>query len=121
MIKKIKALFTRPGGSRTPPGPKLLDQRPTISTMTKVVLGWMEENPEALAEFKNTAEDELDGLYHFGLGMRIRNHFHLWQYPWEPVVGHDGVDCSPEHPDQVSARVIRALWHQLQSNPASST
>lgn len=43
---------------------------------------------------------------HSGLGMHLRNHANLWQDTWEPELIND-VDCSPNHPDAISSKVIR--------------
>lgn len=49
---------------------------------------------------------EEPALMHLSLGMHLRNHANLWQDAWEPEL-IDGVDCSPNHPDAISSKVIR--------------
>ena len=85
-------------------------ERPTIEYMVSVVQGWLEEaNQENRDAFLATHFDSL-GAYHHGLGTRIRNHFCLWMFPWQPELDERQVDCSPDHPDQYSFRVIEEVW-----------
>ena len=49
---------------------------------------------------------ENPAMMHLGLGMHLRNHAGLWNYPWEPELV-DGVDVSENHPDAVSSKVIK--------------
>lgn len=48
---------------------------------------------------------------HHDLGRHLRNHAQLWEVVWTPYL-IDGVDHSHDHPDAISARVIR----QFQEN-----
>lgn len=47
--------------------------------------------------------------YHHSLGQSIRNTYGLWQISWEPEL-RDGVDYSPNHPDQRSMSIIQDVW-----------
>jgi len=47
--------------------------------------------------------------YHHTLGREIRNNYNLWEIKWEPKL-IDGVDHSPEHPDNASSEIIKELW-----------
>lgn len=81
--------------------------------MADVVQGWYEDaEPEDQAAFASKREQALVAFHH-SLGRQIRNHFRLWDYPWTPdMQGH--FDRSPEHPDQVSQRVIVEVWRRMQ-------
>lgn len=66
---------------------------------------------EAQLDFVKRPKNEIY-YYHSTLGRSIRNEFKLWEYMWEPeIIG--GVDHSPDHPDQVSDRIMTALWEKL--------
>jgi len=49
--------------------------------------------------------------YQIDLGRPIRNTYNLWERQWEPEIV-DVVDYSPNHPDQMSMRVIEAVWER---------
>lgn len=49
---------------------------------------------------------------HFSLGMEIRNRYHLWSKSNPYVDGNDPE--GPNHPDQMSMRIIETCWHKLQ-------
>jgi|SRR5579859_769571 len=60
---------------------------------------------------------------HHSLGQWIRNTYSLWHLSpltlrWrsQPETHdiRDGVDYSQDHPDQVSDKIIEALWYKLQ-------
>ena len=53
--------------------------------------------------------------YHHTFGQWIRNNYKLWENPWEPEI-QGGCDCSPNHPDQVSMRIIKEVWQRGQKN-----
>jgi hypothetical protein len=73
------------------------------------------------------SEDEL-GILHHGYGTHIRNTYKLWEaanpltHDWfkdcafaengqhEHMI--DGVDHHPQHPDQVSFEIIKAVWRK---------
>lgn len=65
-----------------------------------------------LDEFKNTPKKDLI-KYHDTLGKSVRNVFQLWNVSWKPKIV-DGVDESPNHPDQVSMAIIEIAWTKLQ-------
>lgn len=48
---------------------------------------------------------------HSTMGQYIRNEAHLWDTEWQPLI-IDGVDHSHDHPEAISARVIK----QFQEN-----
>lgn len=77
--------------------------------------------------FSDAGKDELRKLggqrmltaLHHGMGTQIRNYYGLWST--SPVTERwrndpsshdiqDGCDCSKDHPDAVSMRVIERLW-----------
>ena len=64
--------------------------------------------------FKDCPRDELI-RYHHSLGQFIRNHYQLWQEPWDPELDAGGVDMSENHPDCVSMEIIRQLWDKVQN------
>jgi len=86
-----------------------------------------QQDINALRSFYKT-EDEL-GILHHGYGTYIRNHYKLWEaanpltYDWFYDCAHavdgqhqymiDGVDHHPQHPDQVSFDIIKAVWHKV--------
>lgn len=75
----------------------------------KVVSG----NDEYFAAFLKTPRKKLV-RYHHSLGQKIRNDYGLWKHEWTPeLIGH--IDNSPQHPDQVSFRIIVALWESMQT------
>lgn len=49
--------------------------------------------------------------YHFTTGMYIRNHYNLWHHP---EASDD--PYSPQHPDQMSQRVIERVWELVRAN-----
>lgn len=71
-------------------------------------------------------------VYHHSIGQYIRNHFKLWEKEWEPEIrnkngetivvkgkafrinGDMECDCSPNHPDAISSRIIEAVWERFQ-------
>lgn len=51
--------------------------------------------------------------FHHGIGRNIRNKFGLWDRPpHEPIIDSRGFDISPEHPDAISSRIIRAVQYR---------
>ena len=86
----------------------------------QLVLTMSEEDKKALG---NMPEKNLF-LYHFGLGMYIRNQFGLWggteellkscgsyKYPESAYAEFMGMMIEP---DDASGEIIRALWKKLQ-------
>lgn len=83
--------------------------------MVTLVQGWFrKETEQRKKEFLSTPKEKLE-MYHSSLGRSIRNEFKLWDNEWVPVI-QDGTDCSPDHPDQVSMKVIETVWERLQSS-----
>jgi hypothetical protein len=72
-----------------------------------------ETQKEIKKEFVNTPKDKLV-MYHGTLGRTIRNEYKLWDTNWTPDI-RDGVDYSPDHPDQVSMRVLEEVWERLKN------
>jgi hypothetical protein len=78
------------------------------------VKGWFANEDEASRkQFLEMSEDQLYG-YHHGLGTHIRNHFGLWEHPWEPEL-REGVDYSPNHPDAISMAIIERVHQELRN------
>lgn len=65
-----------------------------------------------IAILKETAFEDLI-QFHRTVGRDIRNKYKLWEYQWEPLVGDDGVDYSPNHPDAISMRIIEHVWRRV--------
>lgn len=87
--------------------------RPTVAVMVEEVRGWLAgAAPEENAAFVTTKLEDL-GQYHHTVGESIRNRFGLWDHDWTPLM-KDGVDHSPDHPDQMSMRVIEEVWKFMQ-------
>lgn len=80
--------------------------------MVSIVTTWFEqEKPENQLRFLQTPKEKLS-FYHHTLGRDIRNEFKLWEAEWKPDI-INGVDHSPDHPDQVSLKVIEEVWNRL--------
>jgi len=47
--------------------------------------------------------------YHHGLCQYIRNTYGLWKTPWVQEL-KNGVDHSPQHPDNRSMAIIQDVW-----------
>jgi hypothetical protein len=69
---------------------------------------------EIKKEFVNTPKDQLV-KFHSTLGRTIRNEFKLWEIEWKPEI-RNGVDYSPDHPDQLSMRVMEEVWEKLKNS-----
>jgi hypothetical protein len=65
-----------------------------------------------LLELMHTPEDRVAGIYHMTAGAHIRRIFALWEVKFKPKL-EDGVDCSPDHPDNISSVVILAARRAL--------
>lgn len=86
-----------------------------FNLMVKVVKQWIEKaDSQFITEFINTPREKLV-KYYPGLGRDIRNEFKLWERHWTPQI-IEGIDYSPDHPSQISMRVIEAVWDQLQND-----
>lgn len=68
---------------------------------------WPKETQDKF--FRTGYDDKNLIMYHHGFGTYIRNKYKLWANEWEPHVVND-VDISPDHPDQVSMRIIEQVW-----------
>jgi hypothetical protein len=83
--------------------------------MVDIVENWFhKDTDENKKEFLETSQDKLV-KYHTTLGRSIRNEFKLWDREWKSDV-RDGVDYSPDHPDQLSMRVIKEVWLRVQNS-----
>jgi len=67
------------------------------------------EEERAMFLFSGLAEHKLID-YHHTLGRHIRNKYSLWNYKWTPVYDDRMVDHSEWHPDNISMKIIKALW-----------
>ncbi len=76
---------------------------------------YKELTDEDIVILKETAFEDLI-QFHNTVGRDIRNKYKLWEYKWEPLVGDDGVDYSPNHPDAISQRIIEHVWRLV--NPS---
>lgn len=93
---------------------------PDIKYMVDHVLRKLEQSkPRFVNEFKTTKFEDLV-IYHHTIGEDIRAEFKLWVYPWIPMIGKDGVDHSPNHPDAISMRVIEEVWRQIKNDEEST-
>lgn len=81
------------------------------------VYSWLEGEPDDVRDsFVSSSKSDLI-QYHNTLGRSIRNHFKLWDNKWEPVIENRGgieLDTSPNHPDQISMRIIEKVWKKAQ-------
>ena len=103
--KKPKPLKNRYPYNRLHPQ-DIPKERPTVENMATVVIAKMDDIE--LARLAATDKEDL-AVYHHTLGRQIRNHFHLWHYDFEPMIVNN-VDVSPDHPDQISFRVMEEAW-----------
>ena len=79
--------------------------------MAHQVVKWFDDAPtRAQQRFLDRGPDDL-AIYHFSLGMEIRNHFELWKQGWTPVLNDKGEDSATDHPDAISMRVIHLAWN----------
>lgn len=94
----------------------------TIEEIAIAELAEIGKDPKSLLEFSSMTEEDLIRLHH-GYGTHIRNKYGLWlnsplTEQWrtdESSRKIDGcVDCSPDHPDQVSMVIIETMWKKLQ-------
>ena len=85
----------------------------TIAEAVDQLQNWL--TPDQLSAFAAQSEDDLSD-HHFGLGLRIRNEFGLWD-PQSPLLrdcqASDGAGAGPLHPDDASMLILRALWARL--------
>ena len=87
--------------------------RPTLDAMADEIYEILKlADPVDQEEFKTCKIEDLIS-YHHSLGRSIRNHFKLWQYEWKTHIV-SGIDCSEDHPDNISMQVIIEVWKKLQ-------
>ena len=92
--------------------PKITDKM--FQDFAQQISGYMftQCSSEELTNFFETKEEDLI-KYHHTFGRYIRNHFLLWKYDWDPEIKRISgtlVDCSPNHPDNLSQRLIHYVW-----------
>lgn len=79
-----------------------------IQDVVNEIMSWPQSYRD---EFLITGYDgENLSAYHPTLGRYIRNRYHLWNTEWEPDLDENGVDYSPNHPDNISMLVIKQAW-----------
>lgn len=82
--------------------------------MVSVVEKWIKKSKiEDRNTFVSTPKEKLV-RYHGTLGRDIRNEFKLWDADWTPKIVN-GVDCSPNHPEQISMRIIEEVWSRAKN------
>ena len=79
--------------------------------LEEVFRWYLETEEKQQYSFKNCKKENLV-TYHNSLGRNIRNEFKLWDVDWEPEIVN-GVDISPNHPDQVSFDIIVEVWKKV--------
>ena len=67
---------------------------------------------ELVDYFKVIPKDQLKDLHHT-IGVKIRDRLNLWLYDWIPVIGSDGADHSPNHPDNISMVIMDRMHDKL--------
>lgn len=83
-----------------------------FNAIVEEVVAWFKrDDPRNQREFVACSKSDLI-TYHHNLGRAIRNHFKLWENPWDPQL-ENGIDMSPNHPDAISMRVIEAVWEKV--------
>ena len=87
-----------------------LGERPSFKKIVEQTKQWIEESKDKKYFIDSKREDLCQ--FHAFFGMKIRNHFKLWAYPWEPEIV-DKVDCSPMHPDAISGEAIVRAWEHF--------
>lgn len=81
----------------------------TKEKMVDEVYQWLLDEGEKSIEYFCATEEKNLISYHNSLGRAIRNHFEMWKHEWEPEIVN-GVDHSPNHPDQISFEIIKGVW-----------
>jgi hypothetical protein len=86
-----------------------------FNEMVNIVMMWFHKGK--VVDQQTFIETHKENLvkYHTSLGRSIRNEFKLWDNEWKPDI-REGVDCSPDHPDQISMRVIEEVWRRLKDS-----
>jgi hypothetical protein len=85
-----------------------------FNDIVKMVEKQARSDPKLCSQLKLCQRNELI-RYHHNLGRSIRYEFKLWDREWKPVLS-GGVDVSPDHPEQLSMRVIEKVWENIQSS-----
>lgn len=87
----------------------------SFEEMVGVVEGWfLRSKATDQQKFIDTPFEKLI-RYHDSVGRSIRNEFKLWETHWTPEI-KNGADYSPNHPDQISMRVIEEVWTRLRGD-----
>lgn len=69
-------------------------------------------------DLKDMRKEEI-GLLHMTTGMHIRNKYDMWKRPYTPTDIRNGVDYSPEHPDNACGVILERLWEHVQNHVPS--
>lgn len=95
-------------------GYRIFNLRPSTKSMVADLLIWWNRLAQAERERSGLLGCSKEDLiqFHNTIGKDVRNSFGLWQCTWYPEIV-DGVDMSPEHPDQVSMTVIEEVWRTV--------
>lgn len=92
----------------------------TLEEIIEVEFLELKNNPKNLFEFSSYNKSELIELHH-GYGQLIRNKYKFWTdsvltEAWRLDVSSrefdGGIDCSPDHPDQLSMTIIEHIWEK---------
>ncbi len=67
-----------------------------------------------ITRMKNRTEEDMI-LYHFGLGMWIRNNWGLWKHTSGLALFFDSVGV--RHPDEMSGIILETFWCRLNKQP----
>ena len=85
----------------------------TVSEAVDRLLAHMSE--KAREDLKNAVEDDLLS-FHFGLGLYVRNNFGLWAGNDKLLESCGGGVYPLVHPDDVSAKIIKAAWERVRGD-----
>ncbi len=99
---------------------KFLDKllQPKFLTKEQIVDKILKQMSSVDRAYLKSLPRENMGLFHFTIGMNIRNEFKLWDKKnpltaqWVPEIV-DGCDCSPFHPDAVSMNILYTIWDKV--------
>ncbi len=85
----------------------------TIAEAVDQLQNWL--STDQISTFVAKSEEDLAD-YHFGLGLRIRNEFGLWD-PQSSLLqdyqASEGTSGGPFLPDEASMLILHALWRHL--------
>jgi len=73
---------------------------------------------ETIRKFKNTAQEDIGGLYHMGLGAWIRNEWGLWDEEDNKLRKYFH-ELGIEHPDNISGIILETFWLKLNKKPVN--